>query len=570
VLDGTPYWKEPGTLAAQALYATSWPEVPERLRPWLYCGLDAYYTGLLWDAEQALLEALGMTALYRRIVAPAGLVLSKLESRGMLIDREMQDHLYAEAEQHIWELSEKVQQFAQQLYQERLQYVQSAVGTVTSALIACAAHPDYRGATKRSKDACCAAVYEANKPYRAKMRAGSAKLKSLGETFKIGSDAHWRWLLFVALKLKPVSVTKKRREPQVDDESIEKLARKHPTLEVLKWRVAIQHERHRLSGPLSLEADAAGRVHFGYNLHKAAGRITSGADAEDADKVRHAAGNAQNLADKDRRIFVSPVGHKLVQADWSQAEMRVEAWLAGETAMLQAWRDGADIHSLNALDIAAALGRTEVTLANVRTATFTFMGDQRPFRDAGKRLGLGLIYGMGPLKMSRLYGIPLPACERIVVAFFDRWQRIHEFQQAVVQDAEQSRVLVNAFSRRVPVQMKWEDRSGRYVAENREALLAFHSQTAVSDMIKAVLPDAEALYEGALDTTTHDSLRFTLPDASVEEAIPRIRIVMEREWPELGTIPGFDRFWCPADIAVGRNWGKWHSTDNPNGLKEVV
>jgi len=569
VVDGVPYWKEPSTPAARAIYRTAWPDIPDHLHGMLYCALDAYYTGLLWEAEAELLTEQQMMKLFREIVAPAGLVLSKLESRGMLIDPELRDHLYTETEQHIWTLTEKVEAFAAERHTGRLVAIQKAIDGIAAPILSCGLHPDYTGATKRSKCECCKGVYEANRPVRARMRAGLTKLKSIGERFKTGSDAHWRWLLFTSLGLKPVSVTKKTHLPQVDDESIEKLARRHPELEVLKWRVEIQHARHRLSGPLSLEADANNRVHFAYSLHRTAGRVASGADAEDTDKLRASPGNAMNLSDRDRRIFIAPPGYKLLQADWSQAEMRVEAWLAGERAMLQAWRDGADIHSFNALDIARALGRTEVTLSTVRTATFTFMGDQRSFRDAGKRLGLGLIYGMGPAKMCKLYGMPLPACEAFVAAFFKRWPRIHAFQQALIADAERERVVVNVFGRRLPIRMKWSDREGRWEAENREAVLAYPGQTTVAEMIKAVLPAAEALMPDALDTTTHDSLRFTIPADAVEACAVPIRAVMEREWPELGEIAGFGKFRCPVDIAVGQNWGKWDAMENPNGLKEV-
>jgi len=72
-----------------------------------------------------------------------------------------------------------------------------------------------------------------------------------------------------------------------------------------------------------------------------------------------------------------------------------------------------------------------------------------------------------------------------------------------------------------------------------------------------------------LDTTTHDSVRFTVPESELQRVLPAIRTVMERSWPELGEIGDFGHFVCPVDIAVGRNWGKWHAEENPDGLKEV-
>jgi DNA polymerase I-like protein with 3'-5' exonuclease and polymerase domains len=572
VVDGVPFWKQPGTDAAKAIYRASWPEVPDWQHGWLYCGLDAFYDGLLWLAEQQLLKEMGLWDLFTRIVAPAGLVASRMECRGLLVDPDRRQRMIDETRQFIAERSAAVAAFTAEVHEKRLANIQAAIDGLQATLAACPEHPDYFGKTKRLKSPCCKQVWEANRSTYERIRAGRAKLKSIGPEFKVGSDAHWRWLLFTHLKLKPVSVTKIKKEPQVDDDSIEKLARRNPDLPVLKHRVELQHARHRLSGPLSMEVSADNRVYVGLSLHRSAlGRLSSGADMEEEDKPRRSAGGAQgqNLNDKDRRMFVAPPGHSLIQADWSQAEMRVEAWLAREIKMLQAWKDGADIHSFNALDIAKALNRTDVTIDNVRTATFSFMGGQKPFRDAGKRLGLGLIYGMQAFKMSKLYGIPVEACERYLINFFKRWPMIYKFQEDLIRTAEEDRVIINPFGRRLPVYVEWDEKEGKWAAD-REQVLAYPGQSTVADMIKSVLPAADGIPHAVLDTTTHDSLRFTVPDGCIADVVPHIRTIMEREFPELGEIEGFGLFHCPVDIAIGRNWGKYHATENPDGLREVA
>lgn len=572
VIDGVPMWKHPSFDATKALYFTTWPEVPEWRHPFLYCALDAYYTGLLWLAESELLRETGMWGLFNKVVATAGLTLSRVESRGMLIDIPARDAMIDETEEQIEALEGRIAAFAQGAHATRLARIQTEAEGYAKLLIPCAEHPEYVGATKRAKCPGCADVYARNKSIHDRIRDSKKRMKALGETFKSGSDAHWRWLLFEHLGLRPVAVTKKTRLPQVDDESLIKLARKYPTIEALHWRVDLQHARHRLSGPLAFEVGADNRVRFGYSLHRTAtGRIASGADAEDPDKVRTAAGNAQNLSDRDRRIFAAPEGYVLVQADWSQAEMRTEAWMARETAMLDVWRtpDG-DLHSLNALDIAGALRIPGVTLANVRETKFMFGGEMKSLRQGGKTLGLALIYGLGPFKMSRMFGMPLDVCERIHKAFFHRWSRIAAFQEALIVEAETHRVVRNPFGRRIPIDgFEWDDNEQRWKLSDREAVLAYPSQSTVGDMIKAVMWDADHIPDAVLDTTTHDSLRWTVREDAVERVLPEIRATMRREWPELGPIDGYGLFVCPVDIAVGKNWGKYDAIHNPNGLREV-
>lgn len=568
-VDGVAMWKRPATEAAKALYGATWPEVPPWRHPFLYCALDAYYTGLLWLAEQELLGQAGMDGLFTRIVAPAGLTLSRVESRGMLIDPVARDAAVEETETLIADLEGRIAAFAQEAHAERLRSVTNTIDG-TAQLVHCVEHPEYVGKTKRSKCEGCATVYETNRSMWEQMRAAQKRVRALGPDFKPGSDDHWRWLLFEHLKLRPVSVTKKTRKPQVDDESIIKLARKHPDVPCLQWRVDLQHARHRLSGPLAFEVDHDNHVRFGYSLHRTAtGRIASGADAEEPDKPRDAAGNAQNLSDRDRRIFVAPPGHVLVQADWSQAEMRTEAWMARETAMLDAWRDGADIHSFNALDIATALDRTDVTLVNVRTEKFMFGGEMKSFRQGGKTLGLALIYGLGPFKMSRMFGMPVPVCERIHRAFFERWKQIAAYHKTLIEEAEMLRAVRNPFGRVIPIEgFVWDDNLQRWVLSDREAVLAYPSQSAVGDMIKAVLPEADRIDGAVLDTTTHDSLRWTVREDVLPIVLPQIRRIMGRTWPEFGEIPGYGAFACPVDIAVGQNWGKYDAKENVMGLRE--
>lgn len=402
---------------------------------------------------------------------------------------------------------------------------------------------------------------------RARLAKGRTLLKRLQDGFP-QTDAGWRWLLFdkVALGLKPIAWTPKKREPQVSDEVIERLAIKHPNLEVLRYRVEIQHAQQRLRGPLAVEPDADGKVRFSYSLHRTAtGRIASGSDDADPDKFRDSAGNGQNLSEDVRSMYIASPGYVILQADWSQVEARVLAWLANEEARLEAWASGGDVYEIAAKVIAKALGRGEV---DYRRDTFQFEGRQQTFRQAGKKLDLALGYGMGPVKMGRLYGLTGAQATAIHGAWHSRNARISAYQRAVAAKALSDGYLTNPFGARLPCYRE-RSRDGQAELADREAALAFPAQSSVACMIQAVLKGADSIEGAVLDNTVHDSLRWVVAEANTEQVAAAVRSLMERPWPQLGTHSKYDEFRAPVKLSVGSNWGEWDERTNSEGLREL-
>lgn len=415
---------------------------------------------------------------------------------------------------------------------------------------------------------------------KARITKGKARLKSIGEEFKDTSADHWRWLLFEKLGLKPIAYTGKRRTPQLNDEVLEKLIKKHPSIDLLQSLGEIKKLDYQLSNALSWEPDRDGRVRFIYSQRTSTGRVQSGSDLEEEGKNRDSrGGNAQNPTDRDRQLFVAPPDHYLLNADYSQIEARVTAWLAGETRMLQAWVDGLDIHALNGITLAQALGRKDVTLDNVDSETLKFGGTYVTYRYAAKRMTHGWNYGMGADKTARMYGIPILVASRMIEAYFESWPQLKEFHHRLLEDVEVARYYRNNFGRRIKFYgFEWSEEDQRWVLKNREKALAAPGQSNVGDMIKTVLWPAEGLEAGRLITTTHDSLTFEVKEGVVEKLAKQVLETMQRPWPQLGQLPKFGTFICPSDISVGKNWGKYHEHTgkcqqpcpkvvNPFGLK---
>jgi DNA polymerase I-like protein with 3'-5' exonuclease and polymerase domains len=359
---------------------------------------------------------------------------------------------------------------------------------------------------------------------------------------------------------------------------MEKLAKKHPKIDVLRDRVALSKATRRLSTELAVEPDGVGRVHFAYSLHRTnTGRLASGSDDVDADKIRVSPGNAQNKSDRDRMMYTAPPGYVFVQADYSQIESRVCAWHANDMALLDAWEKGADVYA----EIAAKLYR--VPVEETRNKYIWFMGDHRSLRDAGKRAHLALCYYMQPPRMADLFDIPLHEAVRLS----DQWKAsrvaICRWQQAQIEAASSSfEGVINSFGRRFWFPKKRTDEG--WVVADPAAAVAAKPQSDVGDMCKVVLPLVNAIEGGELVTTTHDSFALYVKDEPtlVARVAHELKGVLERAWPEFGFRningkPG--RFRCPVEIAVGKNWAKHHEhnpkcevpckkVENPQGLKE--
>jgi len=602
VLDFVPMWKHPEDPTTQAFYRAAFPTIPDWQHPRLYCALDCIYTGALWPRLRALLEQEGMLYLYLEVVAPAARVLVDMEERGFPVDVEERERLRALALSEKEKVDEALRNATESYHRKRLQVIGDAIEELRvregeAALSplrdapACVAHPDYTGLTRRAKCSACAAVYVAEGGRRAEVRdlrrrvaKGRAVLARIGPTFQPTNDGHWRWLLFEkeGLGLKPVEHTKKKKEPKVDDRSIEALQMKHPDVEVLRWRVQMQELKHRLSGILAMplrEDDEGGmRAHFAYSQHLTANqRVASGLDSEEDDKQRGSPGNAQNIKPTDRRIFVASAPDRvLIHYDWKQVELYRTGWLAEDYDLLEAIWSGADIHSLNAATIYGCAPEA------ARSTMVRFEGGWKDARYAAKRATHGWDYYMGARLTARLYGLKEREAQKAIGAYFGRWRALRPWQERQIDRASTTRHLVNSFGYKLRFFGFARNRDGAWRVADPAIAVALAPASEVAFMAKKVLPLLNAVSKGdsRLLTMTHDSFTFDVRRDGVADHVMEVRPILEREWEEFGTRHG-RKFAAKVDVAVGHNWGKKHvhgmtcqkpcsQEENVDGLEDVA
>jgi DNA polymerase-1 len=274
----------------------------------------------------------------------------------------------------------------------------------------------------------------------------------------------------------------------------------------------------------------SGRVHTSFNQ---TGSVTGRLASSDP--------NLQNIptrtemGHKVREGFVAEAGKVLLSVDYSQIELRVAAHMAGDKAMLEAFRKGQDIHST-----------TAAAIYNVPLEEVT--KDQR--RHA-KAINFGLIYGMSPFGLTRTTELTLAEAENFVKAYFEKFPGVKKYLDNIRKvAAEQGYVETMLGRKRYFPQLKNPSTAQVRARAEREAINAPIQGTAADIMKVAMIRLPAALENAKLHARmliqVHDELLLECPKNELDETIRIVKGVMEKSF-EL-CIP------LETDAAWGENW----------------
>jgi len=312
-------------------------------------------------------------------------------------------------------------------------------------------------------------------------------------------------------------------------------------------------------------------------------RLSCGDDDSDADKSTEGEGHMQNIPKRDRTMYRAEPGYIFLQPDMSQFQARIQAWLARDDKMMDAWKTGKDIHEITAATIyenhplLAKYDNWEKKCKATHTEEVMVDGAMKPMREMGKRRRHGTNCGMGPGKFALMTGISKPEAIRIANADRDAWPKEHEFQLQVLEDTRRHKCLVNAFKMKNYF-YAFEKRGGQWVPTEAESALSFHMASLEACMVIKMLPDINYLAEdlkgrvidsAELLTSTHDSYLIQLVNDrdTVLKFMKSVRVILEQEWPQMDVWEGMalsgegksgNLFWCPVDFKLGFNWGDKH------------
>ncbi|HOG79831.1 MAG TPA: DNA polymerase I, partial [Anaerolineaceae bacterium] len=358
--------------------------------------------------------------------------------------------------------------------------------------------------------------------------------RSVGYAFNLNSTQQLSKVLFETLHLEPPDRRKKTASGHYSTSAdvLEELRGRHPVVDwILEYRELAKLRSTYLEALPKQVNPRTGRVHTSYSQTAAVtGRLSSSNP------------NLQNiptrteLGRKVRAAFVSEPGNVLLSVDYSQIELRIVAAMAGDEAMLAAFRAGQDIHATTAAAI------YQVPLAEVT----------KEQRRHAKAINFGLIYGMSAFGLSRTTGLTLAESENFVRAYFERFPGVKNFLDGLRRQASQRGYVETLLGRRryFPNLQTLTDANQRN-REEREAINAPIQGTAADIMKLAMIHLPPALTAAGLHASillqVHDELVLECPADELKATARVVQQVMEDAYALV--IP------LTTEARWGQNWG---------------
>ncbi len=254
-----------------------------------------------------------------------------------------------------------------------------------------------------------------------------------------------------------------------------------------------------------------GRVHTSYHQAvTATGRLSSTDPNLQNIPIRNEEGR------RIRQAFVAPHGWKILAADYSQIELRIMAHLSGDKALVDAFREGKDIHAATAAEI---LG---VDIEQVSSEQ----------RRRAKAVNFGLIYGMSAFGLAKQLGIPRGEAQQYMDTYFERYPGVMQYMEDTRSSASESGYVETIFGRRLHLP-EIKSRNGmRRKAAERAAINAPMQGTAADIIKKAMLLvdewiQAEGDGRVKLLMQVHDELVFEVEESALAEIESKVQKLME-------------------------------------------
>ena len=350
-----------------------------------------------------------------------------------------------------------------------------------------------------------------------------------GEEFNINSTQQFGRILFDKLGLPPVKKTKTGYSTNAD--VLEKLRDKHPIVEaVLDYRQLAKLKSTYVDGLTKVIA-ADGRIHTSFqNTVTATGRLSSTEPNLQNIPVR------TELGAELRKMFVAPAGRVLVDADYSQIELRLLAHIAGDEHMIAAFRAGEDIHTVTASQV-FGVPPEQVT---------------HEMRRRAKAVNFGIVYGISDFSLSQDIGVTRAEAKAYMEKYFEKYSGVHAYMTQVVERAKADGYVSTLMGRR-----RWlpELKSSNFNLRSFGERVALNMpiQGTAADLIKKAMlrVDGRLRREGLearLVLQVHDELIVECPEGEAEQ-VQRL-LAEEMEHVAELAVP------LTAEAHAGKSWAE--------------
>jgi DNA polymerase I len=323
-----------------------------------------------------------------------------------------------------------------------------------------------------------------------------------GEQFNINSSQQLCQILFEKLNLPVQKKTKKRSGYSTDVSVLTILSSTHELpAHILRHRTLSKLKTTYADSLIDLVHPETGRIHTSYNQ-----TITSTGRLSSSDP------NLQNIpirTEEGREIrsaFIPQEGWLLMAADYSQIELRILAHYSNDAILIDAFHKDEDIHT-----------RTASEIFNV----FPEMMDSELRRQA-KIINFGIIYGMGPFRLSNELGISQKMAKTYINNYFSRYRGVKAFIDQTIENARETSKTSTLLGR---IRLLPEINSTNNIIRQAAERTAINTpiQGTAADLIKVAMINVDkALLEKKLRTamllTVHDELVFEVPPEEIHEA----------------------------------------------------
>ena len=314
-----------------------------------------------------------------------------------------------------------------------------------------------------------------------------------------------------------------------DAETLEKLRPCDGIIDrILSYR-EISKLRSTYGDALCAQADENGRVHTQFNqCGTATGRLSSNDPNMQNIPVRG------ELGRELRRYFRAPEGRVLIDADYSQIELRLLAVISGDRAMCDAFNSGADIHASTAAQV-FGLSPDEVT---------------PELRGRAKAVNFGIVYGIGDYSLAQDLGISRREAGEYIAGYLASYPGVAGYLEKTVADAKRDGYTSTVFGRRRYIP-ELSSRNKNLVAFGERVAKNSPIQGSAADIIKIAMIDVHRrLEEEGLDARlilqVHDELIVEAAEKDCERAAELLRSSMENAYR--------GEVLLRADVSVGRTW----------------
>ena len=347
------------------------------------------------------------------------------------------------------------------------------------------------------------------------------------EPFNINSTKQLGQLLFEKLGLPPVKKTKTGYSTNAD--VLEKLKGKHPIIPaIMDYRMLTKLKSTYADG-LMKQIGPDGRIHTTFqNLVTATGRLSSTEPNLQNIPVR------TDLGAEIRKMFVPREGCVLVDADYSQIELRVLSHIAGDEAMQKAFREGTDIHTVTAAQV-FAVPVEQVTALQRRHA---------------KAVNFGIVYGISEFSLAEDIGVSRYEAKAYIENYLNTYRGVRDYMKQVVEQAREQGCTQTLYGRRRYIP---ELKSSNFNIRSGAERIALNTpiQGTAADIIKLAMIRVEqaleeAFPEAKLLLQVHDELIVECPEEQAEQVAQLVSQQMQSA--AALSVP------LTAEANIGKSW----------------